>query len=325
MLIVGYYGFQNNGDDAMLLGLLDELAEDITVIHGDALSINLKGVRSVEWTLLNLVKETIRTDKVIIGGGTMLRDWGQGKLLQSLKVLAYAFAVRLLGKKLYLINIGHDSSKNPYKLLHTAVFKLANRVSFRDDYFDLSALIKDIPQAKESKTLAVMLTPNWSIYYAQPDKDGTVECGVAEAVTEWLKGDPERKVKCISLNGHPRHSDNWINKELSVLIGDRAEFVPYSPNPMDTLNHLSECCGAIGMRYHACVFSFLVGIPLIYIRTKPYCDKFYSQISHWLPIETWDIDTVKSRVKDYLSLMGLFKYKLSFAEAKDRARKGIMI
>jgi polysaccharide pyruvyl transferase WcaK-like protein len=322
-LLVGYYGFQNIGDDAMLLGLLDELdGKKVTVLYGDHLAWAGHKSRFVPWSLPRLLWETVRTDTVIVGGGTMLRDWGKGRSSQSLKVLGYATLVKLLGKKLSLVNIGQDSTKQPFKVIHNAVLSMADRASIRDNGFDSSALIKGLQQRNmSSKTLAVMLTPKWGIYHDRPAMDAVVLRTVTTAVQAWLDKDPERRVKFISLNGHPVHSDDEISRAGSEIIGDRAKFLPWNPDARSALRGLSTCCGAIGMRYHACVLPFLVGIPLLYIRTKPYCDRFYERISPWSIIEITD----SSSLSAYLDCLKTFRYKMDSGEAVAQARKGINI
>lgn len=322
-LLIGYYGFQNTGDDAMLLGLLDELHEKkVTVLYGDRLAWVGHKARFVPWSLPRLLWETMRTDTVIVGGGTMLRDWGKGRLSQSLKVLGYATMVKLMGKKLSLVNIGRDSTKRPFKVIHGAVLSMANRTSIRDNSFDSSSLIHGIPQRDtNSKTLAIMLTPNWSIYHNQPSGDNAVLNTVTYAVKSWLDQDAERKVKFISLNGHPVHSDNVISRTGAEIIGNRAEFIPWNPDVRSVLQELSKCCGAIGMRYHSCVLSFLVGIPLVYIKTKPYCDRLYAKISPWDAVMMTDRITLSS----YLDRLPSFRYRTSLQDAVNDARKGVNI
>jgi polysaccharide pyruvyl transferase WcaK-like protein len=332
ILIVGYYGFRNTGDDAMLLGLLDTITTNgnkITVLCGPDLVKYNHDVRFKKWSLVRLLWETIRTSTVIIGGGTMLRDWGKGRMSQSLRVLGYTVLVKALGKKLNLFNIGHDSTRQPFQLLHKWVLSLADFHSVRDNGFDSSSLINGIPERDmKSSTLAVMLTPKWSIYHDEPEVDNTVLNSTVMAVSSWLSKDASRRVKFISLNGHPVHSDDNTSRRGAVMIGDRAGFVPWNPDVHETLKELAGCCGAIGMRYHSCVLSFLVGIPLLYITNKPYCDRFYKAIG-WDSIPcnpvSYTISKTVHQMESQLDCLPLFRYRISMENAVIKARKGINI
>ncbi len=318
-LIVGYYGFRNTGDDAMLTGLLDEIGGigDTTVLHGPDLANKdiYPAVRFVPWSLSNLKAETLKTDAVVFGGGTMFRNWGKGWLWQSCKVTGYMALVKAAGKKLFMMNIGNDSGKAA-----AIAMNLADYYTNREDTFDNAALIKNIPVLnKNSKTLAVLLTPKWGIYYGRPDMDDIALSSIVESVNKWLNKDYERRVKFISLNGHPVHTDDAISLAGASRVGSRAEFVPWNPDVHSVLRILSECCGAIGMRYHACLLSFLVGVPLIYVRTKPYCDRLYSRLSSWSIVEP-NANRITSA---YLDCLPMFQYNIGYGAATELARKGI--
>ena len=81
ILIAGYYGFHNAGDEAMLAGLrraIRELRPDVTftAISGTASQTrNLHGIRAVSRSDLRAIWEAIgHADLVMFGGGSLLQD-----------------------------------------------------------------------------------------------------------------------------------------------------------------------------------------------------------------------------------------------------------
>ena len=80
-VIIGYYGFRNLGDEAVLDGLLKLLRQelrmgDLVVVSGDPKSTqDNHGVRAVDWTDAPAVLRAVyNTSLVIVGGGGVLSD-----------------------------------------------------------------------------------------------------------------------------------------------------------------------------------------------------------------------------------------------------------
>lgn len=75
LLISGYYGFENFGDEALLAALIAELGSyDITVLSGNpAATTRLHGVRAVH-RYRGALGAIARTDALIFGGGGLLQD-----------------------------------------------------------------------------------------------------------------------------------------------------------------------------------------------------------------------------------------------------------
>ena len=93
VLISGYYGYDNFGDEAILAVLVDYLRQknaDITVISNKPLKTSRSyGVKAVKnFNLLSLIFSIFRTDVLISGGGSLLQDVTSMKSL-----LYYAFVI----------------------------------------------------------------------------------------------------------------------------------------------------------------------------------------------------------------------------------------
>jgi polysaccharide pyruvyl transferase CsaB len=84
ILIAGYYGFGNTGDEAILGALLSDLKErrpnlEFIVVSGDpAKTAAQRGVRSILWTDMPAIMEACReSDLILVGGGGLFHDyWG---------------------------------------------------------------------------------------------------------------------------------------------------------------------------------------------------------------------------------------------------------
>ena len=121
ILIAGYYGFGNTGDEAILTAIIQALREEergahIIVVSGDVeVTYAAQEVEAVLWTDIgSIVNATISADLVILGGGGIFHDyWGFDPttiLTQHHSGLAYfsgiALLATLLDKPLMICAVG---------------------------------------------------------------------------------------------------------------------------------------------------------------------------------------------------------------------------
>ncbi len=111
ILICGYYGFANAGDEAMLMAVIEALSDisadlDITVLSGNPEETMARhGVKAVHrMSLTAILKAMLAADLVISGGGSLLQD------VTSRRSVFYYLAVmqlaKLLGKPVVLYGQG---------------------------------------------------------------------------------------------------------------------------------------------------------------------------------------------------------------------------
>ncbi|HOF04629.1 MAG TPA: polysaccharide pyruvyl transferase family protein [Syntrophales bacterium] len=258
LYIIGYYNYRNTGDDAIKIGLL----------HG----INLRGegnhtfdlhAKGESWR--TILRKICCADLVILGGGTHMRDWGRGRWKQCLRIVALGILVRSLGKRFHMINIGIDGAKWEY-----ISRRVANVVTVRDrDTFDSSVLIPYQARPRE-KALGVNLTPVHRLYFGRPDRDRMVLQNVVKALLEWKTRHREWSIRFYSFNGDPVLGDDEMNAQAAALVPD-AEFFPWQPDVVTTIEAVSSCSAFTGMRYHSCVFAYITGTPSLIIETYPSC------------------------------------------------------
>ncbi|MEK4665498.1 polysaccharide pyruvyl transferase CsaB [Priestia sp. FSL H7-0729] len=143
LVISGYYGFRNSGDEAVLKSILTALEEEsqrsnVTiepiVLSGDPeWTTSMYGVRSVHRMKLKEVREALKeSDGLISGGGSLLQD------ATGLKSIPYYLGVIKLAQMLkkptfiYAQGIGPVNRKffNP---MIKSVFKACTYVSVRDE------------------------------------------------------------------------------------------------------------------------------------------------------------------------------------------------
>lgn len=159
LLIAGYYGFGNIGDEAILASILKILHQindeiEITVVGGDKRILEMQyDLHAISWDDDNGVFEGIRSnDYVILGGGGLINDyWGfdienllpsKGGLASYLSIPFYA---NLAGKPCMLLSAGIGPFTDPDQRASIAeIINLFDVLSVRDrySYDQLTQLLK---------------------------------------------------------------------------------------------------------------------------------------------------------------------------------------
>ncbi len=176
VVLSGYFGFKNFGDEAILSVLINKLKEDkhrITVISSDPqyTKSQYKHIRSVQtFNIPDIFAAIRKSDVLISGGGSLLQD------VTSIKSLFYyqfiIFLGLLLQKDVIIFAQGIGPINNKFGQFATKILlKSCKYISVRDEKslellknWDIKAdLLCDpifstkIPKCKKSNTVAVQL------------------------------------------------------------------------------------------------------------------------------------------------------------------------
>lgn len=139
VMIAGYYGFGNAGDELILLSLVQQLRRDnsdlpITVLSNDPAYTRLNfDVQALDrWRPWTWVRALFDTDLFILGGGGLLQEsTGPWNHLYYLSLLLVA---KLFGCRTEVWALGVDPVKQPWNRFLTSFIlnHFADRVSVRD-------------------------------------------------------------------------------------------------------------------------------------------------------------------------------------------------
>ncbi len=138
--ILGYHGFGNCGDEAILLAMKNNILKMYDNANITVLSFNpddtkkLYGINAVKrFSFNSVVKQIIKTDVLIAGGGTLLQDETSTRsLIYYLSIIYFA---KLLRKKvmLYSNGIGPVHKTHNKKLIRFVVNKV-DLITLRDQF-----------------------------------------------------------------------------------------------------------------------------------------------------------------------------------------------
>lgn len=214
VLLCGYYGFGNSGDEALLASIVDGLREpdpdtQIVVVSGDPSETHsLHNLQSVHWRDVRAIADAARgSDLLILGGGSLFQDYGAWDLTSAMTPHHEGLAVwalvpllsRIFGKPLMLYGVGVGPlHTEDGRFLTRAVFRAADVATVRDQDSHRTLCALGVPESKVPVTAdpAFLITPLPTARTAEllsrlasERRSGPV---VAVALREWpFSSDPE--------------------------------------------------------------------------------------------------------------------------------------
>lgn len=305
IVVSGYYGFANAGDEAMLTAIIKALQSkdssvNITVISGNPEATKkLHKVNSIHrFSALDIFSAMSKADLLLSGGGSLLQDvTSKRSLLYYLAVLATA---TFLGKKVMLFAQGIGPIKSQFmRKLTKYVCSGVDLITVRDNdsLYELRRL--GVPERKVELTADAVLTmPQESKEFGRrlldkyfvPDN----KMLIAVAVRKWRDDDSylleiaKAADKLIDTrNAHiviiplqypldveacRRVQQLMVNKlESTVLAADC--------NTEEFLSLIGNFSVLIGMRLHALIFAAVMNVPFIAVSYDPKIDGFVKDIN----------------------------------------------
>lgn len=333
IVVSGYYGSKNAGDEAMLAAMLEVLGDlepklHITVISASPVDTSARhGVDSVSWLdFLAIIKALRGADLLISGGGSLLQNvTSRRSLYYYLVIIRLA---KMLGTRvmLYAQGIGPIMGQLARKVMRCVVNK-ADLITVRDkgslEELDSLGVKKPIIECTADPVLAIHPVDKeagraiFKAYHA----DGAKSV-VGISVRDWqgchhfkevLAEVSDRVVRDLGArvvflpmqypeDVHAAEGVAALTKEACTVLQDEyttAEFLSLVGN-MDLL---------LGIRLHALIFAGVMGVPMIGISYDPKIDRFLDSIgeSPVGSLETVSADDLMREIRRKWNDKGVFR------------------
>lgn len=307
ILISGYYGFKNSGDDALLLAIVQDLKKYKSDVSLEVLSKTpeeteaVYGVKAINrMNPFAVIGGIIRCKMLLSGGGTLIQDGTSTKsLLYYLTIIKTA---HLFGKKVMLYSNGIGPLREEHRKMTRKVLNKADIITLRDEASlnEIKSLGVDKPE--------IILTA---------DSAFDIECKTGgENILKMLGIFPDEKYVCFSVRSWKKANDNFCDEIAAAAdyIIDKYKykvlFLPMQPERDSDVTHRiqklmknksmcldgrnkiedimavigkAEFC--IGMRLHSLIYAVGSKVPVIgivydakvagfmdYIKQKYYID-----------------------------------------------------
>ncbi|EKE02462.1 MAG: polysaccharide pyruvyl transferase [uncultured bacterium] len=338
ILISGYYGFDNFGDDAILHTLLHNLKTNfencqITVISKNpAKTKQLYGINSVgTFNYQEIIKQMLAADLYISGGGSLLQD------ITSLKSLFYYLSLILLATLckvktyIYAQGIGPIKSKLG-QFLTKNILKKVDLITVRDqqskDFLDKLG-INSILTADPVWCMDVEKINNNSCLNNEKIKVGI-------QLRDWYLLNNEKLehlAEAINLNFNSNYQLILISlqdsHDLAITEKFREILKLKNAGPdiqlmsdlsiFDSISLLSQLDCLIAMRYHANLIAIKSNVPALALSYDPKVEILSSEAGiPYVSIENLDKEELNKKIFDLITQKTTYEDKLrDFAAKKE--------
>ncbi len=316
VLISGYYGFHNSGDDSILAAIIGELRRkcptlSITVLSKTpAETAKVYGVRAINRIdVLGIVREMKKTKLLISGGGSLLQDVTSTKSLKY-----YIWVIRLakrLGAKvmLYANGIGPILREQNEKAVKKALSGI-DAATLRDE-----KSLSELKRLGVSAHAELTADPVYSMAAAEPSdaRREVAKTGVADgtkyfviAVREWKSSDPQFLEKLAAFSEHVSRKfgivplilpmqgmrDRGIAERLSARLDMKHGIIRVKYTPEMLLGIVGNSEFVLGMRLHTLIYAAKTGTPVIALSYDPKVSAMMKESGqkYEMPVESIDVN-----------------------------------
>ena len=305
IVISGYYGFANAGDEAMLTAIIKSLRKlepevEIKVISGNPeLTAKTHQVKSLHrFDLFELLPALAGCDLLVSGGGSLLQD------VTSKRSLCYYLAIvalaKLFSKKVMLFAQGIGPIRSSFmRKLTKQVTSKADLITVRDkdSLYELRRL--GVPESKVERTAdAVFTLPQVSTEQGRSILERfDVPQGkmlVAVSVRNWQEDDSyllelakaadalarKRKAHIVLLPlQYPIDVEACRRVQQFMDCKENSTVLETGCDTEGFLSLIGNFDLLIGMRLHALIFAAVMKVPFVAVSYDPKIDGFVKDIS----------------------------------------------
>lgn len=331
VVISGYYGFANAGDEAMLTAIIDSLREtipdvSITVITGNR--ERTKSYHDVEtvhrFDLIGIYKALRKSKLLISGGGSLLQD-----VTSSRSIYYYLLIIKMaqwckIPVMLYAQGIGPVRRPRARRLCQKVLQKVTV-IGVRDGESkeELARLGVTAPPIHVTADAVLSMHPvDRKIGYYILKKHGVdgIDMRIGIAIRNWqsmtrYKEEIAKAADMLSEEFHSRiifipmqyPQDAEAGKEVAAMMKRPAAVLDEGYSTVEFMSLMGCMDAVIANRLHALIFASIMEVPVTSISYDPKIDSFIHLIGDSLAgtMETVTAETLVEDVRQKLTRRGL--------------------
>ncbi len=350
MLISGYYGFRNSGDDALLKAIVNDIksykeSPNITVLSANPKETKKKyRVNAINrLNPISLIKHMNKADLLISGGGTLIQDATSTKSLiyylsviklairRGVKVMLYSNGIgplriesniRQAVKTLNMTDVITLRDPESGELLKRLGVDKPLRIVSADPVFGIEDFSKekgrailnkfDVPQDKKILVVSVRKTR---------DTNSAFEETIAKMCDYAAE-----KYNCFTVFVPMQLTkDEPISRSIAGRMRTPSRLMDMRMGVGDVISLMAAADACIGMRLHSLVYAVIGNVPLIGISYDPKIKGFMDYINQKLCIDMAKItpDAVNKAVDELFADYDSIKDELkkAYYVLKEKARQ----
>lgn len=331
IVLSGYYGFGNIGDEAILFSIIKELRRkerkiEIVVLSGspEETSKSYKVDTVKRWNFFQVLCELIKADLLISGGGSLLQDIkGLRSILYYLGIILLA---KLLGKPVFFYAQGVGPVQSYLgKVLVRLVINMVDEITVRDR--DSKEFLAELGVRR---SVWVTADPVLGLKVEELHRDAGgkllkrtgIDPGaelekpiVAFAIRDW-KGLQEYK-KAIARVADDLVRQGWqvlllpmhfptdvaACRELENIMEEESKVLKEKCSVEEMMGVFTYLELVVGVRLHALILAAVAGVPFVAVSYDPKIDAFLKEmeVAGAGKIETLDYEWLSRTVKETIA------------------------
>ncbi|RXJ02959.1 polysaccharide pyruvyl transferase CsaB [Anaerobacillus alkaliphilus] len=340
VVLSGYYGFHNVGDEAILFSIIQALKKanqhvQITVLSNDPdYTKNTYEVDAVNrWKLKEVSAAIKQADGLISGGGSLLQD------KTGNRSVIYYSAIMLIAKfhrkpfVVYAQGIGPVDKEYNQKITKFTLSKAA-LISVRDEaskkflqQIGIKNEIIEVPDPVLGIESQDGYANEWlektglteKKYISVSVRDWPSEIKYLEMIAKALNGVSEHQIVFVPMHGE---HDEKTSFKVAEMMDKKSYIAPYEFSIADKIAVIGGSQLLVGMRLHALIFAAVMDTPFTALSYDPKIDAFAKlakqPVAAHVNEANWTEETVLEVIKQQLN--NLPKYTDNVKKYADQAK-----
>ena len=352
VIISGYYGLGNSGDEALLKSIVDDLKKvnpdiTITALSGNAqLTKKLYGIKTISrFNIFSIIKEFAGAKLLISGGGTLLQD------ATSTKSLLYYLGIISLAKKMGLKVMVYANGLGPLKEKNVKkVGKVLNGVDLITLRENVS--LEEIKRCGVTQTeVKVTADPAFNLLAAskeradeilskysaeRDDKLIAVSVRRCKDLPENFEENMARVLDEISERGYitifipmQKNADLSMSLDIASKMKHQSRVIDRDLTVAEMLAVIGRCDIACGMRLHMLIFASVMNVPMVGVAYDPKIKGFmdYMKQDNYVELKDFNEEKFAKLMND--SMDNLEKLRLQLekdtAQLREKAKENAQL
>ncbi|MCM3610369.1 polysaccharide pyruvyl transferase CsaB [Planococcus sp. MERTA32b] len=323
IVLSGYYGFDNVGDEAILFAIIQSLKEYHPGVNLTVLSNNPEKTASTyqvdavnRWNVNDVRKALKESDCLISGGGSLLQDE------TGMKSISYYSGVMKIAQFLkkpviiYAQGMGPVKSKLNRQIMKH-VLQRSEMITVRDKHsksFLQSIGVSKPIQLVPDPVMGIDASGFSSGLTTGTDANKRV---ISVSIRNWTEDLSYLKKVAAGLdqlagNGHeilmvPMHGryDDETSKNVAGMMKHKAEIFPYDSSIEEKMAAVKESDVLLGMRLHALIFASVGNTPFVALSYDPKIDSFAEIVDQKVLgnvcSDDWSAEDIASSIEEILA------------------------
>lgn len=316
ILISGYYGFDNLGDDTVLYGIVSSIkkrqpnSELVVLSNQPARTEALFGLKAVNrWNFAVIVREVMKCDMLVMGGGSLLQDVTGGRSI--LYYLGIARLAQMLKKPIVFYGQGIGPINKPLsESLIKSVVNNVDLITVRDEKSreDLLSYGVTKPQIHVTADPAFAIDPE--LFSKDAGARLLREFGLESrfsggqqkiagiAIRNWAADNPFHQVLAENADALIRQGwkvvfipmqypgDVGASQRVLSYMKERAVLLNRQFSFRDIANIIANTDLIIGMRLHSLILAAHSDVPFVSLSYDPKIDRFVHRVGYQQAIDS---------------------------------------